>query len=101
MADTESLIADKSSSRKPEFDTRIPKDKRRSPLQTAMSESKDTDAGPQISVAVVDKTHANEIPDNIDSELYTTTRPESSLVEFTVDPDSELAEALRRNGFDV
>jgi len=66
-----------------------------------MSESKDTDAGPQISVAVVDKTHANEIPDNIDSELYTTTRPESSLVEFTVDPDSELAEALRRNGFDL
>jgi len=66
-----------------------------------MTESKDTDTGPKISVAVVDNTHTNEIPDNIDSELYTTTRPESSLVEFAADPDSELAEALRRNGFDV
>jgi len=66
-----------------------------------MSESKDTDTRRKISVAVVDKSHANEIPENIDSELYTTTRPESSLVEFTADPDSELAEALRRNGFDA
>ncbi|WP_081927193.1 hypothetical protein [Halobellus rufus] len=66
-----------------------------------MSESKDTEARRKISVAVVDETHANEIPDNIDSELYTTTRPESSLVEFAADPDGELAEALRRNGFDV
>ncbi len=64
-----------------------------------MSESQDT--RPDISVAVVDKTHANEIPDNIDSELYTTTRPESSMVEFAADPDGELADALRRNGFDV
>ncbi|WP_435186084.1 hypothetical protein [Halobellus sp. EA9] len=66
-----------------------------------MSESKDTTTGPKITVAVVDKTHANEIPDNIDSDLYTTTRPESSLVEFSAEPDGELAEALRRNGFDV
>ena len=66
-----------------------------------MSESSDTDTGPKISVAVVDQTHANEIPDNIDSDLYTTTRPESSLVEFTADPDGDLAEALRRNGFDA
>ncbi|WP_435067498.1 hypothetical protein [Haloplanus sp. C73] len=66
-----------------------------------MSESDDTATGPNISVAVVDKSHTNEIPDNIDSELYTTTRPESSLVEFTAAPDSELAEALRRHGFDV
>jgi hypothetical protein len=54
-----------------------------------------------MSIAVVDNTHANEIPDNIDSELYTTTRPESSLVEFSADPDGELAAALRRNGFDL
>ncbi|GGJ05964.1 hypothetical protein GCM10008995_14760 [Halobellus salinus] len=66
-----------------------------------MSESSDTDTGPKLSVAVVDQTHANEIPDNIDSDLYTTTRPESSLVEFTADPDGDLAEALRRNGFDA
>jgi len=66
-----------------------------------MSESEDTATERKISVAVVDDTHTNEIPDNIDSELYTTTRPESSLVEFKADPDDELAEALRRNGFDV
>jgi hypothetical protein len=66
-----------------------------------MSGSEDTETKPKISVAVVDKTHANEIPDNIDSELYTTTRPESSLVEFSADPDGELADALRRNGFDL
>jgi hypothetical protein len=66
-----------------------------------MSESPDSNTGPKISVAVVDETHANEIPDNIDSELYTTTRPESSLKEFAADPDGELAEALRQNGFDV
>ena len=66
-----------------------------------MSESPDTDTGPKISVAVVDQTHANEIPDNIDSDLYTTTRPESSLVEFTADHEGDLAEALRRNGFDA
>jgi hypothetical protein len=66
-----------------------------------MSESQDTGTRPKISVAVVDETHANEIPDNIDSELYTTTRPESSLVEFAADPDGELAEALRRNGYDA
>jgi hypothetical protein len=71
------------------------------PYHQLVSESEDGAARPKISVAVVDKSHTNEIPDNIDSELYTTTRPESSLVEFTVDPDGELAEALRRNGFDV
>lgn len=66
-----------------------------------MSESQDTDARPKISVAVVDNTHTNEIPDNIDSDLYTTTRPESSIVEFAADPDGDLAEALRREGFDA
>lgn len=71
------------------------------PYHQSMSESEDTATGPKISVAVVDNSHTNEIPDNIDSELYTTTRPESSLVEFEADPDGELAEALRRNGFDV
>jgi len=71
------------------------------PYQQVMSESEDTASKPKISVAVVDKSHTNEIPDNIDSELYTTTRPESSLVKFSADPDGELAEALRRNGFDV
>lgn len=66
-----------------------------------MSESENAETKPKITVAVVDETHANEIPDNIDSDLYTTTRPESSLVEFAADPDGELAEALRRNGYEA
>jgi hypothetical protein len=66
-----------------------------------MDESEEVDAKPRITVAVVDESHTNEIPDNIDSEVYTTTWPESSLVEFSADPDGELAAALRRNDFDV
>lgn len=66
-----------------------------------MSESTETHPKPDVTVAVVDRTHTNESPDNIDSGVYTTTRPESSLVEFTADPDGELAVALRRNGFDA
>jgi hypothetical protein len=66
-----------------------------------MSESTDTDTKPHITVAVVENTHTNEIPDNIDSDLYTTTRPESSLMKFTIDPDGELAAALRRHGYEV
>lgn len=65
-----------------------------------MSKSTDGDTGPKLKVAVVDKTHANEIPDNIDADLYETTRPESSMMTFSADPDSELAEALQRHGFD-
>lgn len=66
-----------------------------------MSESTDPGTGRTLSVAVVDNSHANEIPDNIDPDLYMTTRPESSLVTFSADPDGDLAEALRRNGFDA
>lgn len=66
-----------------------------------MSEPTDTSTQPDITVAVVDETHTNEIPDNIDSDLYTTTRPESSVVEFSAAPDSDLAAALRRHGFDA
>ncbi|ESS10556.1 MAG: hypothetical protein A07HR60_02571 [uncultured archaeon A07HR60] len=66
-----------------------------------MSESPDPTTQPPIKVEVVDKTHTNEIPDNIDSDLYTTTRPDSSVVEFTAEPDSDLAEALRRHGYDI
>jgi hypothetical protein len=66
-----------------------------------MSESNDTPTGRTLTIAVVEETHANEIPDNIDADLYTTTRPESSFTQFSADPDSDLAEALRRNGFDA
>lgn len=66
-----------------------------------MSDSSETTTDPDLKVAVVDQTHVNEIPDNIDADLYTTTRPESSLVEFSVEPQSDLAEALRQHGFDA
>jgi hypothetical protein len=66
-----------------------------------MSDSAESAANPDLKIAVVDQTHANEIPDNIDADLYTTTRPESSLVEFAVDPHSDLAEALRQHGYDA
>jgi hypothetical protein len=66
-----------------------------------MSESNDTPTGRTLTIAVVEETHANEIPDNIDADLYTTTRPESSFTQFSADPDSDLAEALRRNGFNA
>jgi hypothetical protein len=66
-----------------------------------MSESNDTPTGRTLTIAVVEETHANEIPDNIYADLYTTTRPESSFTQFSADPDSDLTEALRRHGFDA
>jgi hypothetical protein len=77
------------------------KDKHRVPVFRVLSESDDTPTGRKLTIAVVEETHANEIPDNIDADLYTTTRPASSSAEFSVDPDSDLAEALRRHGFDA
>lgn len=65
-----------------------------------MTESSVTGTRTKIKVAVVEETYTNEIPDNIDADLHTTTRPESSLVEFSANPDGDLAEALRWNGFD-
>jgi hypothetical protein len=79
----------------------MPKDKRRVPISQVMSESNETPTSRTLTIAVVEETHANEIPDNIDADLYTTTRPESSFAEFSADPDDELADALRRNGFDI
>lgn len=66
-----------------------------------MSESTDADTRRKLKIAVVENTHANEIPDNIDADLYETTRPESSLMTFSADPEGELAEALRRHGSDA
>ena len=52
-----------------------------------MSGSEDTDPKPKLTVAVVEQTHANQIPDKVNSDLYETTRPESSMTEFAADPD--------------
>jgi|GEM_PF-789906 hypothetical protein len=79
----------------------MPRDKRHVLIHQLMSESNDASANRTLTIAVVEDTHANEIPDNIDADLYTTTRPESSFTEFSAAPDSDLADALRRNGFDV
>jgi hypothetical protein len=66
-----------------------------------MSGTDDTPTGRTLTIAVVEETHANEIPGNIDADLYTTTRPAASFAEFSAEPDSDLAEALRRHGFDA
>ncbi|WP_435073480.1 hypothetical protein [Halorubrum sp. HHNYT27] len=52
-------------------------------------------------VIVYENTHQNEIPENIDSELYTTDRPANSFHEFKIEPDDDLVEALRNNGYTV
>jgi hypothetical protein len=56
---------------------------------------------PSQPVVVHEDTHQNEIPENIDSELYTTDRPTNSFHEFTIEPDDALVEALRNNGYTV
>ena len=70
-------------------------DKRRVPVFQVMSETDHTPTGRKLTIAVVENTHANENPDNINANLYTTTRPASSFTQFPADPHSDLAEALR------
>lgn len=53
---------------------------------------------PSQPVVVQEDTHQNEIPENIDSELYSTDVPDNSFKEFTIEPGDELVEALRDNG---
>lgn len=45
--------------------------------------------------------HQNEIPDNIDSELYSTDSPANSFHEFTIERGDDLVEALRSDGYTV
>ena len=52
-------------------------------------------------VVVQEDTHQNEIPDNIDSELYSADSPSNSFHEFRVEADDDLVEALRDNGYTV
>jgi len=56
---------------------------------------------PNQPVVVQENTHQNEIPENIDSELYSTDRPSNSFHEFKIEPGDELVEALRNNGYTV
>ena len=52
-------------------------------------------------VVVQEDTHQNEIPDNIDSELYSADSPSNSFHEFRIEPGDDLVEALRENGYTV
>lgn len=56
---------------------------------------------PSQPVVVQEDTHQNEIPENIDSELYTTDTPSNSFHEFTIEAGDDLVEALRDNGYTV
>jgi hypothetical protein len=66
-----------------------------------MSENSETKHVPSQSVVVHEDTHQNEVPENIDSELYTIDRPTNSFHKLTIEPDGDLAEALRNDGYTV
>lgn len=66
-----------------------------------MTDSNSSKHVPSQPVIVQEDTHQNEIPDNIDSDLYSTDSPTNSFKEFTIEPDDDLVEALRNNGYTV
>lgn len=66
-----------------------------------MMESNSSKQVPSQPVVVQEDTHQNEIPENIDSELYSTDIPANSFKEFKIQPGDDLVEALRNNGHTV
>ena len=56
---------------------------------------------PSQPVVVQEDTHQNEIPENIDSDLYSADTPTNSFHEFTIEAGDELVAALRNNGYTV
>lgn len=66
-----------------------------------MVETNDSERVPSQPVFVQEDTHQNEIPENIDSELYSADSPSNSFHEFTIEPDDDLVEALRNDGYTV
>lgn len=66
-----------------------------------MTESNSSKQVPSQPVVVQEDTHQNEIPENIDSELYSADSPANSFHEFKMEPGDELVEALRNNGYTV
>ena len=66
-----------------------------------MTESDRSKQVPSQPVVVQEDSHQNEIPDNIDSELYSTEIPANSFKEFKIKPGDDLVEALRNNGHTV
>ncbi|CDK40817.1 hypothetical protein DM2_178 [Halorubrum sp. DM2] len=66
-----------------------------------MTESNGSDRARSQPVVVQEDTHQNEIPENIDSELYSADSPSNSFHEFRMEPGDDLVEALRENGHTV
>ncbi|WP_418286640.1 hypothetical protein [Halorubrum sp. DTA46] len=66
-----------------------------------MTENTSSKRVPSQPVVVQEDTHQNEIPENIDSELYSADSPTNSFHEFKIEPDDALVEALRNNGYTV
>ena len=66
-----------------------------------MTERNGSGRVPSQPVVVQEDSHQNEIPDNIDSELYSADSPTNSFHEFTIEPGDDLVEALRNNGYTV
>ena len=66
-----------------------------------MTDDPDHDHVPSQPVVVQEDTHQNEIPENIDSELYSADSPTNSFHEFTIERGDDLVEALRENGYTV
>ena len=66
-----------------------------------MTKNNSSRQAPSQPVVVQEDTHQNEIPENIDSELYSTDRPTNSFHEFRIEPSDDLVEALRNNGHTV
>jgi hypothetical protein len=66
-----------------------------------MTENNGSGRAPSQPVVVQEDTHQNEIPENIDSELYSADSPSNSFHEFKMEPGDELVEALRESGYTV
>ncbi|PSQ56868.1 hypothetical protein BRD22_04255 [Halobacteriales archaeon SW_8_68_21] len=66
-----------------------------------MTEPDGSDRARSQPVVVQEDTHQNEIPDNIDSELYSADSPSNSFHEFRIEAGDDLVEALRENGYTV
>ncbi|MGQ3330132.1 MULTISPECIES: hypothetical protein [Halorubrum] len=66
-----------------------------------MTEDSSSSHVPSQPVVVQEDTHQNEIPDNIDSELYSADSPTNSFHEFKIERGDDLVEALRNNGYTV
>ena len=72
-------------------------------VTTGVQMTEDSSSGrvPSQPVVVQENTHQNEIPENIDSELYSADSPDNSFHEFKIERGDELVEALRENGYTV